>query len=341
MRRFDAISVRERKSLAFLKDNYNIDASFTLDPILMLNEKQWTLFFDDNTDAFKATGTSEYIGCYFLDITESSVDYLNRLEKLLERNTIVLRGTDSSNIYGYEFPDEIVDASLPAMVKFIKNASFILTDSYHGCCISIAFHVPFIAIINERRGGSRFRSLLNELGLHDRMVSIGDNDKLCLGEIDWQDVDKRLACLKRSSENWLQEALSCGIKERNPIEEQWLKFSIMEMCLHETQKKADIAYAYANELRNKIVKPREKRIVDYIEKEIPQGAIVAYRGGGYHTACLDSILRPLFVKKNIEVIGIIDRGNTKLGLGYTYYQPSDSILNNIEYLILSSAKYRN
>ena len=53
-------------------------------------------------------------------------------------------------------------------LAYIKNADFIITDSFHGICFSIIFHKQFIALVNKIRA-PRFESLLgdgHQFGVH-------------------------------------------------------------------------------------------------------------------------------------------------------------------------------
>ncbi|MBD5526615.1 MAG: polysaccharide pyruvyl transferase family protein [Lachnospiraceae bacterium] len=43
------------------------------------------------------------------------------------------------------------------------HSDFVVTDSFHGVCFSIIFHIPFLAILNKNRGASRFYTLLKKL----------------------------------------------------------------------------------------------------------------------------------------------------------------------------------
>ena len=55
-------------------------------------------------------------------------------------------------------------------LAYIKNADFIITDSFHGICFSIIFHKQFIALVNKIRGESRFTSLLRLLKLEGHIA---------------------------------------------------------------------------------------------------------------------------------------------------------------------------
>ena len=96
-------------------------------------------------------------------------------------------------------------------LKNIITSEFVITDSFHGMCFSIIFHKPFIAVINEERGGTRFRELTSKLGLSDRIVTADvEQEKIkaiCDQEIDYKKIDSIIEMEKERSLNWLKRAL--------------------------------------------------------------------------------------------------------------------------------------
>lgn len=71
-------------------------------------------------------------------------------------------------------------------LRLIEKSSYVVTDSFHGTVFSILFNRPFCVLQNDRRGNSRFKSLLEFTGLTDRMCNNPT------GNIDWQDVNTRI-----------------------------------------------------------------------------------------------------------------------------------------------------
>lgn len=43
-----------------------------------------------------------------------------------------------------------------------RDASFVVTDSFHGTVFSVIFGKPFRSVVNETRGGARFADLLEK-----------------------------------------------------------------------------------------------------------------------------------------------------------------------------------
>ena len=70
-------------------------------------------------------------------------------------------------------------------MQSILEADYVLTDSFHGMAFSIIFEKQFLVIGNERRGLTRFASLLKSLCINDNLV-------MDLDSIDISSVEKNL-----------------------------------------------------------------------------------------------------------------------------------------------------
>ena len=92
------------------------------------------------------------------------------------------------------------------------NADFVVTDSFHGCVLSLILNKPFLVTGNRKRGLSRIESLLRMFNLDYRMVDAIDPDddgEGWLTEIDWEHVDKVLKEKLATSRIFLDNALNC------------------------------------------------------------------------------------------------------------------------------------
>jgi hypothetical protein len=88
------------------------------------------------------------------------------------------------------------------------DAGFVVTDSFHGCIMSILFHKPFLVSGNAGRGLSRVTSLLEMFGLEDRLVQGIDPDddgEYYLSGIDWERVDAVLDEYRTRSLDFLKK----------------------------------------------------------------------------------------------------------------------------------------
>ena len=90
------------------------------------------------------------------------------------------------------------------------DADYVVTDSFHGCVLSILLHKPFVAVGNSLRGMARMNSLLSMFGLDGRLVQgidPEDDGEYWLLEPDWDAVDAVLTQQRDLSIGFLVGAL--------------------------------------------------------------------------------------------------------------------------------------
>ena len=128
-----------------------------------------------------------------------------------------------ARVSGCEVADLSVrsDLKLPACERVVPpiedwlagfmDARCVVTDSFHGCVLSILFHKPFVAVGNSRRGMARLESLLGMFGLDMRLVQgidPEDDGEFFLSDPDWASVDEILENERVKSVRFLQEGLA-------------------------------------------------------------------------------------------------------------------------------------
>lgn len=98
-------------------------------------------------------------------------------------------------------------ASPCEFLGYIRNASYVVTNSFHATAFSIIFHREFYSEIGLKRNG-RIKNILNLTGLQDHAINRGINKENTLkGKIDWSKVDVRLNLEKEKSYKFLQSVV--------------------------------------------------------------------------------------------------------------------------------------
>ena len=201
---FDAVSVREASAVQMCDEWFDReDAVHVLDPVMLMTAEHYAQL----ADLSSVRPCKGKILSYVLDQDSSKKYILERVEGWLAK--------ESHNAY---VPDR--DRNIPLEKRVVPpisqwlscfaDAEFVVTDSFHGCVLSVLFHKPFIARANPGRGMSRIMSLLESMGLDDRIVQGLDPDddgEYYLSGIDWDGVDARLSEMKERSIDFLRNAL--------------------------------------------------------------------------------------------------------------------------------------
>ena len=64
--------------------------------------------------------------------------------------------------------EECILPPVEAWLEGILNAQYVVTDSFHGVAFSLIFGKPFVAIVNNHGGCSRFDTLIKTFGLESQ-----------------------------------------------------------------------------------------------------------------------------------------------------------------------------
>jgi len=198
--KFRSISLRESSGLDVIKKMKwkTVRPEIVLDPTMLLDVECY------NSKMFEKKSESvSKLFCYVLDSS-------NEAEKIIKRVSEV------SDLDVYNIIDsklwKCADYLLPPIEDWIcgiRDAAFVITDSYHGTVFSILFNKPFAVCVNKKRGADRFFSLLEQFGLMDRIVcSEGDAERVWKKKIDWIAVNEAIQIKRKASLDFLKNALN-------------------------------------------------------------------------------------------------------------------------------------
>ena len=202
LEKFLCISVREAGAAELLQPLTSKKISVSPDPTLLLTKEDWNkiekkpkeqnyifvfMIGNSNKVMLKARELSQKTGCELVCIHMDNIKYEHR--------------------WGTIFP-----CSPDKWLGYIKNAKYVITDSFHGTVFSIIFQKNFTSLVKVDAGkNSRINSLLKELNLENRAVSeLGDKIP---DEIDYNKVEPLLENYRSKGLEYLKEIIS-NIKEK-------------------------------------------------------------------------------------------------------------------------------
>lgn len=203
---FGAISVRENTGVELCNKYLGVHAEHVLDPTMLLDKSVYEKI------AMKSRISSGDLFYYLLDLSSKKVAILSNINERIGGTPFTalplsatyknFRKEKSLNAYVYPGPS--------SWLRGFYDSKFVVTDSFHGCVFSIIFNRPFIAIGNEGRGMSRFKSLLSLFDLEERLVSPSEDIPITLidKEIDWVKVNRKKEQLRDKSFQFLIQALN-------------------------------------------------------------------------------------------------------------------------------------
>lgn len=187
--------MREKKSQEFLQGLTDKNVEFCCDPVMLCDAS----YFDFETNLKQPP--KKYIYLYILDRNKKALAYAKKLAKLknLDIYYFAEQDLDGKNIYNV-FTDGPAE-----FVQRIKNAEYVITNSFHSIVFSILFKKPFVAFMRTRQS-LKITNILEMFGMQDRGV-VG-NEKCDIDKpIDWNEVHSKLARINQSSTEYLKNAL--------------------------------------------------------------------------------------------------------------------------------------
>ena len=206
-KKFDHISVREDSGVEILK-RYGVQAVKVLDPVFIADRK----IFDELADSANKNADEKFITAYILDPTDEKKEALRFISEQMGLPLKIILDGMPSNYDDNKAKigmDVIEKPSVEDWVFYMKNAQFVVTDSYHGTCFSVIFKRNFIAFGNKIRGLARFKTIFDIIGNGDRLLteSYMPEASLLGTDIGYAEVEKRMEPYIEFSRNWLKNAI--------------------------------------------------------------------------------------------------------------------------------------
>lgn len=149
IQQFRSVSVRENSAAHMCQEIFDVQPQVVLDPTLLLDASDYERFCSG-----PELNSAPYLAAYVLDKNEEKDALISATAK--ERGLAIKEMTVSEK-----------SNSIEEWLSTIRNAEYIITDSYHGCLFSLLFNKQFKVLINKERGEDRFLTLFERLGIND------------------------------------------------------------------------------------------------------------------------------------------------------------------------------
>lgn len=205
LNRFYALSTREQSGQKIIYDLTSKKAEVVCDPTLLFDADGWKKLLP-----CQSVIDEPYMMCFFLGDNKTHREVALKLQHETGLKIVSCPFLDNYVEVDEQFGDyQMYEASASDFVNLIRNAEYILTDSFHCSVFSILHHKKFMTFNRFNDGSnsrnSRIDSLCNLLELHERRFNgnILEIDK----DIDYITVEEKLRNLRKASLNYLRESL--------------------------------------------------------------------------------------------------------------------------------------
>ena len=177
------ISVREKSGVRIVKELVGKDAEMVCDPTLLLFKEEWSELIKDKPNPIGQPYILAYILRYAYDPYPEINRIIDAVQKELGLHLVFLDGSLSD--MKRKNATVIRNAGPLEFLNLVKNASFIITTSFHGTAFALNFGIPFYSVIKDKSGfDTRMIDLLAEVECEDRAVVYNSNvEPVCMNII--------------------------------------------------------------------------------------------------------------------------------------------------------------
>lgn len=197
LNKFNSISVRDQNSFDIVNDmveNKN-KLNINVDPVIIAN-------FDKEIKV--KNDLKDYIIVYAYKNRINSKDEIKAIKNFakLKNKKLISIGTHQ------DWVDLQIEADPFELLGYIKQADYIITDTFHGTVFSIKYNIPFATIIRDSNK-EKLSDLLNRFNLTSReIVDINKIENIFNRNIDFKEVNKIIKFETEKSIKYLKKNLN-------------------------------------------------------------------------------------------------------------------------------------
>lgn len=169
------LSTRELEGKQIIEQLTGRDADILLDPTLLLDQEQWRRI------AIPYESSKPYILCYYMpgdrEVNKSITELARQVSTLTGWGAICIGQKEYMRLHPWR--RSIFNAGPAEFLGLFQNASFVVTNSFHGTAFSVNYRKPFLVPINQelppgKALSSRITTLLKTLKLEHRLLPVGE-----------------------------------------------------------------------------------------------------------------------------------------------------------------------
>lgn len=208
---FAAISVREKSGVNIIKKELGIEVPQVLDPVFLLGREYWCKLLNNSARSMNEAilKNDQYVLCYFLNENAKGLEIVSKIENALKIKKIWIE----SGVAAFKNAQECCPTPFE-FVNLIKNAAYVVTDSFHGVAFSCMMNTNFYVVkrnyTSSPEQNTRIQSILEMLHLQSRIIE--NPADIEFEKIDFIKVNSILEVEREKSSDFLSTALKDTIK---------------------------------------------------------------------------------------------------------------------------------
>lgn len=194
---FKAIGLREERMVEYVSSHTSVPVKRVVDPTLLLDADEYNPIVDTSIKNDKKY-LLLYSRRYDADMEKYAIE-------LAEKNDwdIIEISLRADNAKHHKL---FYEAGVEEFLALVKNAEFVVTNSFHGAIFSVQFNKQF-CVFSREQANNKILELLDVFGLSERLTN-GNKPKDILSEsIDYDSVNSRIDKMRKESIEFLKEEL--------------------------------------------------------------------------------------------------------------------------------------
>ena len=188
LKKYDKITIRENSGVKIAQD-LGVEAVQVLDPTFLLTKKQW----QDIIPIKKKE--KPFVLVYQLHPNKEFVKYAKAFAKSKGLRLVRISHCFHHIVRGGKF---VCCPSPGDFLRYIKDAEYFLTDSFHGTAFAIGLNTQFVNVL-PKSYSERITSILQLIGYENRILQSYDDFSVADEKIDYKKVNEKVEKERKKS----------------------------------------------------------------------------------------------------------------------------------------------
>ena len=200
LKSFSSISYREKSMISLMEDHGIFGGELVLDPTFLFTASQWSLIEKKPTKC----PNDYYLLIYLIDTdSQEMLNIAKSIARKMNLKTVIICSGRKSHFSDFDY---IANNLNPRHFLWLfRNASYIVTNSFHGVSFSINFEKQFVCFKRDKYN-SRLDSILETMSLNDRYITF-DNYYNAYVSIDYSRIRETKTQLIDKSKIFIDNSL--------------------------------------------------------------------------------------------------------------------------------------
>ena len=204
MSSYGALSIREQETIDILQPYCEKEILKTCDPVFLLENSCYDKIC---SDTYKG---KNFVFLYVVGTAKEFQNVIQYAEETARDKGLDLYYVISANKTLYHIHGNNVYGCSPSdFLSLIKNARYVISNSFHATAFSILFSKQFVTFL-KRENDSRISDLVSEFHLQDRIFGQDNRTDPFDTQIDYSQLKQTLQAFRKKSDDYLLAALGIG-----------------------------------------------------------------------------------------------------------------------------------